>query len=114
GYNWGSAGSWGWETFSDVFDLGLAELKSVARTKPLAVAEIGCAPGPSKAAWVSDALIRARAAGARMVVWFEFDKETDWRLGAEAGVSASARSVLTGPGWVTGADYSLVRAALGI
>ncbi|MEI6622020.1 MAG: hypothetical protein WCP28_08955 [Actinomycetes bacterium] len=86
----------------------------MAPTKPLAVAEIGCAPGAGKAVWVSDALTRARAAGARMVVWFEFNKETDWRLSAEESVRRAARSIVADSGWVTGGDYSLVRAALGI
>jgi hypothetical protein len=107
GYNWGPLQPWGWQPFADIFARGLAELRTVAARKPLAVAEIGCAPGPGKAEWVAEALVRARAAGARMVVWFEHDKETDWRLSAERDVASAARSVVTGPGWATGGSRAL-------
>lgn len=104
GYNWGSLKPWGWQSFTDIFALGLRELRSVAPDKPLAIAEIGCAPGPGRAAWVTDALQQARTAGARMLVWFEHDKETDWRLSSDAAAAAAARAVVTGPGWTTGAE----------
>lgn len=112
GYNWGATRPWGWQSFTDVFAAGLAELRAVAPRKPLAIAEIGCAPGSAKAAWVRDALIRARQAGARMLVWFEHDKETDWRLASEPAVAEAARQVLAQPGWVSGGSYRTVRRAL--
>ncbi len=112
GYNWGSTRPWGWQSFTDVFAVGLAELRAVAPTKPLAIAEIGCAPGSGKADWVRDALSRARQAGARMVVWFEHNKEADWRLTSDPAVAEAARQVLSQPGWVTGGSYRAVRNAL--
>ena len=40
----------------------------------------GSAPDPREADWVGDTLLSARAHGGDAVVWFEFAKETDWRL----------------------------------
>jgi hypothetical protein len=112
GYNWGSL-KWGWQSFNDIFNMGLAELASVAPNKPLALAEVGSTPGPAQREWVIDTLTRAKAAGARMIVWFEHNKETDWRLSSDPQVAAATKAVVTGPGWVTGGNYSAVRAALG-
>ena len=47
------------------------------------IAETGSAPDRRKASWVTDTLTSARADGVDAVVWFEFSKETDWRLSAE-------------------------------
>lgn len=112
GYNWGSTRPWGWQSFTDVFAAGFTELRTVAPSKPLAIAEIGCAPGEGKAEWVRDALVRAREAGVQILVWFEHNKETDWRLTADPAVAEAAKQVLAQPGWVAGGSYSAVRRAL--
>jgi beta-mannanase len=112
GYNWGDL-KWGWQSFTDIFTMGLNELGAVAPNKPLAIAEVGSTPGAKKAEWVADTLTRAKAAGARMIVWFEHNKETDWRLSVDPAVAAATTAVVTQPGWVTGGDYGAVRAALG-
>ena len=44
------------------------------------IAETGSAPDPRKASWVTDTLTVGSADGVDAVVWFEFSKETDWRL----------------------------------
>lgn len=113
GYNWGAL-KWGWQSFTDIFTMGLNEIKAVAPTKPLAIAEIGCTPGTDKAAWVTDTFAKAQAAGVRMLVWFEHNKETDWRLSADAKVAAAAKTAATQPGWVSGGDYAKVKSTLGL
>ena len=113
GYNWGAL-KWGWQSFTDIFTMGLNEIKAIAPGKPLAIAEIGCTPGTAKAAWVTDSFAKAQAAGVRMVVWFEHNKETDWRLSSDAKVAAAAKTAATRPGWVSGGDYNKVKAALGL
>ncbi len=113
GYNWGSL-KWGWQSFTDVFTMGLNEIKAVAPGKPLAIAEIGCVPGAQKAAWVTDTFAKAQANGVRMLVWFEHNKETDWRLSSDPTVAAAAKTAATRPGWVSGGDYPKVQAALGL
>lgn len=116
GYNFGDVHAWGWESFDTVYARGLAEIKQVAPGKPLAVAEIGCNPNTpdKKAAWVTDAMHKLRLAGAKMVVWFEHNKETDWRLSSNATVAAAARSAITAPGWIGGGDWNAVKTALNL
>ena len=60
------------------------------------IAEIGCAPGPGKGEWVADALRAARAGGVDALVWFEFDKETDWRLASDPAAVAAVRAAVAG------------------
>lgn len=113
GYNWGAL-KWGWQSFTDIFTMGLNEIKAVAPGKPLGIAEIGCAPGTQKAAWVTDSFAKAQANGVRMLVWFEHNKETDWRLSSDPGVASAAKTAATQPGWVSGGDYTKVQTALGL
>ena len=68
------------------------------------IAETGSPPDARKAAWVADTLRSARADRLGAVVWFEFDKETDWRLGADPASADAAGTVVRGPGWRTGGD----------
>ncbi len=108
GYNWGSTRSWGWQGYDDVFAPSVAALGRIAPGKPWLIAEVGCAPGGGKADWIVELFARARADGARAVVWFEFDKETDWRLSENRSTSAAARESATRDGWLTGGDHALI------
>lgn len=96
GYNWGSARPWGWKTFDEVFGASITEVRRIAPGKPLMIAEIGCAPGARKAAWVRNALARSEELGIGVVAWFEHNKETDWRIAHNARVAGAARSVVNG------------------
>ena len=80
GYNWGATRSWGWQSYADVFAPTLRELRALAPGRPAMIAETGSAPDRRKAGWVTDTLRSARADGVDAVVWFEYAKETDWRL----------------------------------
>lgn len=60
GYNFGGSGPW--QSFSDVFTPSLIRMKALAPTKPVCIAEYGCAPKsggvyvlPKKFQWISDA-----------------------------------------------------------
>jgi hypothetical protein len=66
-----------------------------------------------RAAWVTDTLRGAHRDGLRAVVWFEYDKETDWRLAADPASAAAARAVLHGPGWRRGGDLRAVESLVG-
>ena len=83
GYNWGDIRAWGWQSYADVFAPTVRGSRRSRRARPVMIAETGSAPGPRKAAWVTDTLRRAHADGVDAVVWFEFDKETDWRLAGD-------------------------------
>ena len=108
GYNWGSVRQWGWQSYDDIFASSVRRLKTLAPSKPWMMAEIGCAPGVAKPAWITDTFSRARAGGAGAVVWFEFNKETDWRITATPESTAAVRSLLRGTGWQVGGKLAAV------
>ena len=76
------------------------------------IAETASAPGPRKAAWVADTFRRARADGVDALVWFEFDKEADWRLAGDAPAARTAAEELAKPGWRAGGDLAAVERAV--
>jgi beta-mannanase len=102
GYNWGAVGL-GWQTFDVIFDSSIRELRRLAPGKPWAIAEIGCAPGSLKTRWVANALRRAHAEGAAFVLWFEFVKETDWRMSGSPRTARTVTRIVSDPAaWSTG------------
>ena len=112
GYNWGNTRAWGWQSYADVFAPTVAEFASIAPGKPVMIAEIGCAPDRRKARWVTDTLASARADGVDAVIWFEFNKETDWRLSATAPVAKAARTTLAKRPWRQGGDLPAIERAV--
>jgi len=113
GYNWGSIGPWGWQSYADIFAPTVSALHQLAPTRPVMIAETGSAPDARKPAWVTDTLRSAHADRVGAVVWFEYDKETDWRLGSDPATAAAAGSVLRGPDWRTGGDLAKITQLLG-
>lgn len=98
GYNWGTstAGS-GWTSPSELFSRGLSELRRLAAGKPILIAETASAEqGGSKADW-NQALISYLAAqpDVTAVVWFNFNKETDWRINSSTSSSTALASALS-------------------
>src|SRR3954468_12382075 len=112
GYNWGATRNWGWQSYDDIFAPTLKALHKLAPRRPLMIAETGSAPGRRKPSWVTNTLTSARADGVDAVVWFEFAKETDWRLSASAAVAKAARTVLRRRGWRQGGNLAAVERAV--
>jgi beta-mannanase len=112
GYNWGSTRAWGWQSYADIFAPTLNALHKLAPRRPLMIAETGSAPGRRKASWVTDTLTSARADGVDAVVWFEFSKETDWRLSESPAVAKAARTVVSHRAWRQGGDLAAVERAV--
>jgi hypothetical protein len=110
GYNWGDARAWGWQSYGDVLAPTVAALHRLAPGRPLMIAEVGCAPDARKPAWVEDAIGAARADGVDALVWFEFAKETDWRLSESPAVARAARRALRE--WRPGGDLAAVEHAV--
>ncbi|MBV8414015.1 MAG: endoglucanase [Verrucomicrobia bacterium] len=114
GYNWGTtqtkaANGWDsqWRTFESVFSAPLKELKQIAPRKPVGVFETSSADlGGNKEEWVMSALDSARSLGLGALVWFQVNKEIDWRL--QTHVSEAVRSAIqkqnasipAGPPWL--------------
>jgi mannan endo-1,4-beta-mannosidase len=83
GYNGGTALDWGgWVDVADLFGPTLDEIRRVAPGKPILIAETGSAEaGGDKAAWIADLFaFMGRQPDVRGIVWFDHDKETDWRI----------------------------------
>ena len=87
GYNWGASQSWSsWATPSQVFGNMVGRLAQYA--KPLSISEVASTTSTTsgtsvaaKSQWVSDFFAYAtNTANARMVAWFNADKETDWAV----------------------------------
>jgi hypothetical protein len=113
GYNWGATRNWGWQTYADIFAPTVREFGNLAPRRSVMIAETGSAPDPRKARWVIDTLRSARAAGVDAVVWFEFAKETDWRLSESPTSAHAARSVVSSRGWRQGGDLAAIERAVG-
>lgn len=101
GYNWGTSQPWTrWTTATELFGECLPRLRAIAPGVPLLIAEVACAEdGGSKPEWIRD-LVRELDACPDVVgfVWFDHNKETDWRLtssSAAAHAMADALSELT-------------------
>jgi beta-mannanase len=94
GYNWGSTRAWGWQSYEEVFAPTITALRELAPQRPLMIAETGCAPDARKPAWIRATFAAARADGVAALVWFEFAKETDWRLTADDASARAARTAL--------------------
>jgi hypothetical protein len=102
GYNWGDVREWGWQSYADVLAPAVRAVGALAPRLPVMIAETGSAPGPRKPAWIRDAFAAARAGGVDALVWFEFDKETDWRLAESPATARAARAALREGGWRLG------------
>ena len=112
GYNWGPLHASGWQSYRQVFAPTVRELRELAPHRPLMIAETGSPPDSRKPRWVTATLNGARADGLRAVVWFEFDKETDWRLSSRRAVANAAHAVLRTRAWRKGGDLAAVERAV--
>ena len=96
GYNWGTTRpGHAWTRFAQLFAPTLRQVRRLA-DKPLMLSEVACSErGGDKAAWLAD-FFRALARNRDVLafVWFDFHKETDWRIASSAAArSAFARGV---------------------
>lgn len=95
GYNWGTTRAWSkWESFGEIFG---PLYRDYAGRKPLMICEVASAEsGGSKATWIRDmgAQLAGRFSNVRAVVWFDADKETDWRVSSSPASLRAFRSVV--------------------
>ena len=97
GYNGGTDLPWGgWLTFAQIFGSTLAEIAAITTTKPVMIGETSSAEaGGSKASWITDFFAELRSRPQiQGFVWFNHNKETDWRVqSSEAARLAFASGV---------------------
>jgi hypothetical protein len=82
GYNWGTGGG-SWETFSKIFGSSYKTITQLS-SKPLIITETACSEtGGSKAAWIEQSFLTTipqEMPRVSAVVWFDENKEEDWRV----------------------------------
>jgi hypothetical protein len=102
GYNWSTLlPGTTWNSFAGVFSAGYREVTALS-TRPVSIGEMGCPEvGGDKAAWIRD-MWRTLATWPRLrgLVWFQYDKETDWRVDSSEAALAAYRDGL--PGFLAG------------
>ncbi len=95
GYNWGTTRTvsdhgWQshWRSFRDIFEDALKRLKALSPEKPILVFETACAgDGGDKISWITEAVQTAVEWGLMGLVWFQADKEADWRINSTGDYS---------------------------
>lgn len=98
GYNFGTSQSgMSWLSFDDIFAPAYREITGFTN-KPILIAEMASAEsGGDKAAWITNAFERLEAAYPRIVglVWFNLNKEADWRIESSAASLNAYRAAMT-------------------
>lgn len=82
GYNWGLTQPQSeWRTFEEIFALPFAEMKKINQKKPIIIFETASIGSyKDKNAWLNDALNTCSLWGIDALIWFDVDKENDWKL----------------------------------
>ena len=95
GYNWGTSQPWStWQTFREVFATAYFRLGALAPHKPMMIAEVGCAEqGGDKGGWIREGLeaLEKEFPRVAILVWFNVNKECDWRLESSPASLAAFR-----------------------
>ena len=102
GYNWGDVHSNShWDSFTTIFSASYNELVALAPGKPVMIAETASTEhGGDKASWISQTFfhdIPDKFPLLRLIVWFDFNKETDWRINSSPAALQAYRSVIQSP-----------------
>ncbi|GGG08222.1 hypothetical protein GCM10007304_22880 [Rhodococcoides trifolii] len=97
GYNWGTTQSWSsWQSASAIYATGISQMRNIAPGKRIIVAEVSSAEaGGSKSTWIKDAISYfAAKPDISAVVWFNLNKEQDWRFDSTAASATAFRDAL--------------------
>lgn len=103
GYNWGNTQIWSnWLGFKEIFEEAYEQLASLAPEKPMMIAEVGCAEeGGNKGDWIEEAfqILKESFPKIGALVWFNTNKECDWRIESSLQSFRAFRKGLTD--WVS-------------
>ncbi|ASR01950.1 Endoglucanase H precursor [Gordonia rubripertincta] len=98
GYNWGQSPGHQWQSAHKLFSTSLEELSKLSSNRPTLITEVGCADGNTpdlKAEWISDFFrVIGSAPNVLGFVWFQMDKERDWRFNSSLASTESFRNGL--------------------
>ncbi|PKQ16543.1 MAG: hypothetical protein CVT67_03865 [Actinobacteria bacterium HGW-Actinobacteria-7] len=97
GYNWGTTQDWSnWRSFSSVFGNAYGRVAALT-AKPMFIAETASPEqGGSKAAWITDMFKQINTTYTRIqgVVWFNTNKECDWRIESSSTSQAAYKAAV--------------------
>ncbi|MGK2321293.1 glycoside hydrolase family 26 protein [Gordonia rhizosphera] len=100
GYNWGDVPGHRWQSASELFAGSLAALRGLGGDQPILITEVGCAEGlqaEMKAQWIRDffGIVESepRVDG---FLWFQMDKERDWRFNSSVASTEAFRTGVAG------------------
>jgi mannan endo-1,4-beta-mannosidase len=81
GYNWGTTRSYtAWKPFEDIFETPYQRVTALGK-QPVWLAEVASTEhGGDKATWINEMLNSTAFPRVKTVVWFNENKETDWRI----------------------------------
>ena len=97
GYNWGTTNG-GWQTFQQVFREIYPLL--AARKKPIMIGEMSSAQvGGDKAKWIDEIIptLRASFPLIKCLIWFDINKEADWRISSSPESEAAFIRMVNDP-----------------
>lgn len=99
GYNGGDALPWGgWRSPADIFVESLDALKKLTK-RPIAITEVASVEqGGDKAAWIANLFKLANDKEVRVLIWFEYNKEADWRIESSRAAAVAFRNEVSVPG----------------
>ncbi|MCS5716280.1 glycosyl hydrolase [Herbiconiux sp. CPCC 205716] len=99
GYNWGTSDpDFEWQSFESVVDSVYDDLHTIG--KPVIIGETASAEtGGSKAGWIRDIVptLTTRFPDIRALVWFDVDKERDWRIRSSPAALQGFRALASDP-----------------
>lgn len=99
GYNWGtSEPGFTWQSFAEVFRPMYDDLQALG--KPIMIGETASDEvGGDKAAWIAAIAptLQTEFPAIRAVVWFDVDKERDWRIRSSDAAAAAIRDLAADP-----------------
>lgn len=100
GYNWGAHNGIGWRSFAELFGPSYDILTGLT-DKPVMIAEMASnEDGGEKGAWIRQGFLHdlpERMPRVEAVIWFNRDKETDWRVNSSEESLAAFREVVASP-----------------
>jgi len=97
GYNWGTRNG-GWQSFEQVFQNIYPLL--AAKKKPILIGEMASSPGGGdKAKWIDQVIptLRQKFPRIKGVVWFDINKEEDWRISSSPESEAAFIRMMNDP-----------------
>jgi hypothetical protein len=102
GYNWGTSGGESFASFSKVFASSYATITALSG-RPLIITETAASEvGGSKAAWIEETFLSTIPKAmprVSAVIWFDEDKELDWRVNSSQASLDAYRKVVSSTLW---------------